>query len=208
MKITKENLSRYNELLQSKSPLEITKWAIGFAKAPVVTTNFGPRSVSILHLVTKVKEDIKAIWCDTGYNTSYTYRHANEVSTKLNLNLFTYVPLQTSSQRDALFGGIPTVEDPQHKVFTNQVKLEPFRRAMKEHQPDVWFTNIRKGQTAFRDSLDILSLSKDGVLKVSPFYNWSDKQLDEYLEKNNLPNETKYFDPTKVLQNRECGLHI
>ena len=79
---------------------------------------------------------------------------------------------------------------------------------MKEHQPDVWFTNIRKGQTAFRNSLDILSLSKDGILKVSPFYNWSDEQLEEYLRKNDLPNETKYFDPTKVLQNRECGLHI
>ena len=28
-----------------------------------------------------------------------------------------------------------------------------------------------------------------------------------YLEENNLPNEFKYFDPTKALENRECGLH-
>ena len=208
MQITKENLSNHNDFLLSKSPLEIVQWAINIAGTPVVTTNFGPHSASILNLVAEVKEDIKVIWCDTGYNTSYTYRYANEISKRLNLNLFTYIPHQTSSQRDALFGGIPPVEDPQHKVFTEQVKLEPFHRAMKEHQPDVWFTNIRKGQTAFRDSLDILSLSKDGILKVSPFYYWSDKQLEEYLEKNDLPNETKYFDPTKVLQNRECGLHI
>jgi phosphoadenosine phosphosulfate reductase len=78
---------------------------------------------------------------------------------------------------------------------------------MDEHRPDVWFTNLRKGQTAFRDSIDILSYSADGVLKVSPFYNWSDEEMDKYLEKNNLGNETKYFDPTKVLGNRECGLH-
>jgi len=208
MQITKENLSNHNDFLRSKSPLEIVQWAIELAERPVITTNFGPHSSSILNLVAGVKEDIKVIWCDTGYNTSYTYRHANEISKRLNLNLFTYIPHQTSSQRDALFGGIPTVEDPQHKVFTEQVKLEPFRRAMKEHQPDVWFTNIRQGQTAFRDSLDILSLSKNGILKVSPFYYWSNEKLEEYLEKNELPNETKYFDPTKVLQNRECGLHI
>jgi len=208
MQITKENLSNHNDFLRSKSPLEIVQWAIELAERPVITTNFGPHSSSILNLVAGVKEDIKVIWCDTGYNTSYTYRHANEISKRLNLNLFTYIPHQTSSQRDALFGGIPTVEDPQHKVFTEQVKLEPFRRAMKEHQPDVWFTNIRKGQTAFRDSLDILSLSKNGILKVSPFYYWSNEKLEEYLEENELPNETKYFDPTKVLQNRECGLHI
>jgi phosphoadenosine phosphosulfate reductase len=85
--------------------------------------------------------------------------------------------------------------------------LEPFKRAMSAHQPDVWFTNLRKGQTAHRDSLDILSLSKDGVLKVSPFYHWDDAKLDTYLRQRNLPNEHKYFDPTKVLENRECGLH-
>lgn len=79
---------------------------------------------------------------------------------------------------------------------------------MEEHKPDVWFTNLRKGQTAFRDSIDIVSKSKDGVLKVSPFYHWSDEELDAYLEEHQLPNEFKYFDPTKVESNRECGLHI
>ena len=33
------------------------------------------------------------------------------------------------------------------------------------------------------------------------------EQLDAYLEERSLPNENKYFDPTKVLENRECGLH-
>ena len=208
MKITKENIATYNKLLRRKSPTEIVKWALRLAERPIVTSNFGPYSASMLNLVAQVKKDIKAIWCDTGYNTSFTYRHAAEITNRLNLNLYTYVPLQTSSQRDVLFGGIPQVNDPKHKIFTEQVKLEPFKRAMAEHQPDVWFTNIRRGQTAFRDTLNILSFSKNGVLKVSPFYYWSDEQLTKYLEENELPNETRYFDPTKVLQNRECGLHI
>ena len=104
--------------------------------------------------------------------------------------------------------GIPTIEDPKHVIFTEQVKLEPFSRAMKEHQPDVWFTNLRKGQTSFRNSIDIVSKSKDGIIKVSPFYHWTDEALDTYLEENGLPNEFTYFDPTKVANNRECGLHI
>jgi phosphoadenosine phosphosulfate reductase len=79
---------------------------------------------------------------------------------------------------------------------------------MAEHQPDVWFTNLRKGQTAFRNSIDVVSQSKDGIVKVSPFYNWSDEELDAYLEERELPNEFTYFDPTKVESNRECGLHI
>jgi phosphoadenosine phosphosulfate reductase len=42
---------------------------------------------------------------------------------------------------------------------------------------------------------------------MSPFYYWSDKDLDEYMKKNNLENEFDYHDPTKVEGNRECGLH-
>ena len=201
-----KELEKINELLSDKSPQEIIEWALLRAEKPLVTTNFRPYEVVILNAVSKVNKDIKVIWCDTGYNTPNTYRHANELIEKLELNINLYVPAQTTSHRDATMG-IPLIDDPKHKTFTEQVKLEPFRRAMKEHQPDVWFTNLRKGQTAFRDSIDIVSQSADGVLKVSPFYNWTDAELDTYLAERNLPNEFKYYDPTKVLESRECGLH-
>lgn len=201
------NLEKINEELKSKSPLEIIKWAVSFAKKPVITTNFRPYEVAILNAVTKVKKDIKVIWCDTGYNTVQTYKHAEEIIEKLDLNIHLYVPKQTVAHRNVVLG-VPSIEDPKHAIFTEQVKLEPFTRAMKEHEPDVWFTNLRKGQTAFRNSIDIVSQSKEGIIKVSPFYNWSDKELDAYLADENLPNEFAYFDPTKVESNRECGLHI
>ncbi|NLP58577.1 phosphoadenosine phosphosulfate reductase family protein [Lutibacter sp. B1] len=200
------NLKQINKELRYKSPEQIIAWAIEIAKNPLVTTNFRPYEVAILYACKQVKKDIKVIWCDTGYNTVNTYAHANELIEGLNLNVFLYVPKQTAAYRDAIMG-IPDIDDPMHKVFTNQVKLEPFNRAMKEHKPDVWFTNLRKGQTAFRDSIDIVSVGKEGLLKVSPFYYWSDVELDEYLNQHNLPNEFVYFDPTKVLENRECGLH-
>jgi len=205
-KIMELNLEQLNADLKGKSSIEIITWAISFAKNPVVTTNFRPYEVAILHGVTQIKKEIKVIWCDTGYNTPNTYKHAEELTEKLKLNIQLYVPKQTSAHRDIVLG-IPQIDDPKHRIFTEQVKLEPFKRAMKEHQPDVWFTNLRKGQTAFRDSIDILSKGTDGILKVSPFYHYSDKELDKYLEENQLPNEFNYFDPTKVLEHRECGLH-
>ena len=200
------NIEQLNIDLKDKSPSEIIAWAIGISKNPLVTTNFRPYEVAILHACSQVDTDMKVVWCDTGYNTPQTYKHANEVIHLLGLNVHLYVPKQTSAYRDAMMG-IPQIEDPNHAIFTEQVKLEPFTRAMAEHKPDVWFTNLRSGQTAFRNSIDIVSLSKDGVLKVSPFYHWSDEELDTYLESHDLPNEFKYFDPTKVLSNRECGLH-
>ena len=200
------NIEQINEDLKDKSPIEIITWALSVAKNPVVTTNFRPYEVAILHACTEVDPELIVIWCDTGYNTPQTYKHANELIHSLGLNVHLYVPQQTTAHRDATMG-IPQIEDPQHKIFTEQVKIEPFTRAMQDHKPDVWFTNLRNGQTAFRDSINVVSLSKEGVLKVSPFYNYTDTQLDAYLEENELPNEFTYFDPTKVLENRECGLH-
>ncbi len=206
MNLTEKEISDLNKSLKDKTPLEITQWAILNAETPVVTTNFRPYEAAILGVCAEALNDIPVIWCDSGYNTPNTYKHAEEVIDLLDLNVQLYVPKQTSAHRDVVMG-IPDIDDPKHKIFTEQVKLEPFKRAMLDFAPDVWFTNLRKGQTALRDSLDILSLGKDGVLKVSPFYYYSDAELDVYLEKNKLPNEFKYFDPTKVLENRECGLH-
>lgn len=206
-KYSEEEILALNARFKEGTPSEIIAWAIQKAENPVVTTNFRPYEAAILQVSVQVDPKIKIVWCDTGYNTPQTYRHAEDLIKKLQLNIHLYTPLQTPAHREVIFGGIPQVEEESHQEFTKQVKLEPFRRAMAELKPDVWFTNLRKGQTSFRDSIDILSYSKDGILKVSPFYHWSDEELDSYLEKHQLPNEFKYFDPTKVLSNRECGLH-
>lgn len=201
------NLTAINNELKGKTPKEIIEWALANSKNPVVTTNFRPYEAAILFATTSVKKDLNVIWCDTGYNTPNTYRHARDLIEMLDLNISVYVPKLSAAYRDVILG-IPEVDTEEHKEFTEQVKLEPFRRAMNEFKPDLWFTNLRKGQTAFRDSIDIVSQGSDGIIKVSPFYHWSDAELNEYLEANKLPNEFKYFDPTKVLSNRECGLHV
>lgn len=200
------DIQKINNTLREKTPTEIISWALAQSEKAVVTTNFRPYEGAILHACTQVKSDIDVIWCDTGYNTPNTYKHAETLIAQLSLNIDLYVPKQTSAHRDIVLG-IPGVNDENHQLFTEQVKLEPFKRAMEFHKPTIWFTNLRKGQTAFRDSIDIISQGKDGVLKVSPFYHWSDEKLDSYLEAHQIPNEFNYFDPTKVLENRECGLH-
>lgn len=206
MKHMKMNLDEINVQLREQSPQQIVEWALKQAKNPVVTTNFRPYEAAILHATSSQLPEISVIWCDTGYNTRNTYIHANEVIKQLNLNVHLYVPKQSTAYRDVVLG-VPEIDTEEHDLFTEQVKLEPFRRAMEEHNPDLWFTNLRKGQTAFRDSIDIVSQDKNGRLKVSPFFYWTDSDLDEYLLSYSLPNEHKYYDPTKVISTRECGLH-
>jgi phosphoadenosine phosphosulfate reductase len=196
-----------NKALEGKSPQEIVAWAISQSENPLVTTNFRPYESVILHMAVQAKPDIKVLWVDSGYNTSATYRFAEKMIQDFNLNVETYIPQQTSARRNVLMKGIPDVDDPLHDEFTRQVKLEPFQRALAQMSPDLWLNAIRKDQTEFRQSLEIVSASKDGIIKVAPLFNWSEADLEAYLAEHNLPNEHDYFDPTKALETRECGLH-
>ena len=202
-----DNIVQINKDFNKKTPKEIMEWAFAKTKNPILTTNFRPYEVAILHLCTKLMPKLKIVWCDSGYNTKATYLYAEKIISELSLNIKLFTPLHTSAFRDAVMGEMPGIDDPRHEDFTEQVKLEPFRRAMAEIQPDLWVTNLRKGQTEFRNGFDIINKTESDLLKISPFYNWTDQDLDTYMEKYKLVNEYDYFDPTKVDEKRECGLH-
>ena len=203
----KFDLAEQNEQLRHKTPDEIIDWALTVTEDRIVTTSFGVYSAVLLSTFAKKDPNIDVVWCDTGYNNYETYEHANKLITDYSLNMNIYVPQKTKAFTDITLG-LPTIDDPKHEEFTELVKLEPFRRALAMHQPKLWFTNIRVRQTEYRSSLDILSYSKEGILKFSPFYYWSDEDLDDYIRVNNLPKNTAYFDPVKALQSRECGIHL
>ena len=201
------NLKHLNNKLRNKTPEEIIDWALMFSNNRIVTTSFGSYSSTLLNAISKIDNNIDVVWCDTRYNTEETYIHALHLIHKLKLNIHIYKPTQNKETTDSLFD-LSENDNNVFSDFKNIVKLEPFRRALHEHQPEIWFTNIRSGQTEHRNSLDILSYSKEGILKVSPFYYYSDKDLDDYLSKYNLPKNDTYFDVTKVLKQKECGIHF
>ncbi|NOY46984.1 MAG: phosphoadenosine phosphosulfate reductase family protein [Chlorobi bacterium] len=206
-KIINLNLEVLNKELKDKTPDEIIDRALSLSENRIVTTSFGVYSSVLLSTFHRMDKNIDVIWCDTGFNTPETYNHAINLINKFQLNVHAYAPLQSRAFIESTLG-LPEVTDPKHQEFTELVKLEPFRRALKEHQPKVWFTNIRVRQTEYRNSKDVLSFSKEGILKVSPFYYWTDNDLDQYMQTHNLPKNESYFDVTKALSNRECGIHF
>ena len=210
--MTAEEISQANESLREQSPLEVIEWAIGRAEGrAIVSTNFRPYEAVILHLATQVQPDIRVLWVDHGYNREATYRHAEELKAKLGLNIQAFVPKLTAAHYDAAHGGMPepTEENEEAiKAFSTVMKLEPFQRGMRELEPTVWLTALRKVQNPNRAELDIVSPDNNfNSLKVSPVFHWSDEQMEAYLAEHDLPNEWDYFDPAKADEKRECGLH-
>jgi len=202
------DLKKTNAELRDASAEEIVQWALGLGKKAISTTSFGRNAAVMLHLVSEIDPSVPTIWVDTGYNLRDTYIVAERLMKDLPLNMHIYSPEMTSERRNAIMGGIPTVDELQrHQEFTDQVKLAPFAKALAEHSPDIWITGIRREETEHRQSLDIVSVDNRGILKVAPIFYWSDDDVEGYMEQYSLPTCKHYFDPTKVLDGRECGLH-
>ncbi len=206
-----EQIAAWNAALRGKSPLEITRWAVaqGGGRA-IVSTNFRPYEAVILHLACQAQADIPVLWADHGFNRPATYRHAEELRRRLNLNVKAYVPRLTPAHYEAVHGPPPGPENEEAlKKFSGIFKLEPFLRGMKELAPTVWLTALRKVQNPHRAGLDIVSHDPNfGALKVSPVFHLTDADMEQYLASHQLPNEWDYYDPAKADEKRECGLHV
>jgi phosphoadenosine phosphosulfate reductase len=210
--MTADQIAQANAELRDQSPQEIVRWAIAQAGSrAIVSTNFRPYEAVLLHLVTQVQPQIPVFWVDHGYNKAATYKHAQEVTQLLHLNLQSFVPRMTAAHYDALHGGAPEPlpeNEERIKAFSTVMKLEPFQRGMKKLAPTVWITALRKVQNPNRAGLGVISEDANfGSLKVSPVFHWTDKDMHAYLTQHDLPIEWDYFDPAKADEKRECGLH-
>jgi len=200
-------LANANKALNAQSPSEVVQFILERAERPIVTTSFGPHAAALLDLVIQQRPDVPVVWVDHGFNTNETYRFARKLIERFNLNMKIYAPVQTPAWITTTLGGVPDVNDAEHAEFTRRVKLEPFSRALTELEPDAWITGIRAEETKLRASLDTLSMDGRGLLKVAPLLRWQEADLERYLREQNLPSEANYFDPTKGIEGRECGLH-
>tara|TARA_R110002073_G_scaffold23319_7_gene79808 strand:- start:274 stop:924 length:651 start_codon:yes stop_codon:yes gene_type:complete len=204
----KLDLDSINDSLRDASAAEIVTWALSLQHRTIATTSMGRNAAVMLHLVSEIDKSVPTIWVDTGYNLRDTYVVAERLIRDLDLNIHVFSPEMTSERRNAIMGGIPTVdEEERHQEFTRQVKLEPFARALEQFQPEIWLTGIRREETELRKSLDVVSVDGRGIVKVAPLFHWSEDDVEDYMARYSLPTCKHYFDPTKVHDGRECGLH-
>lgn len=202
-------LAVMNRDLADRSAQEIVRWALGTGLRPFLSTSFGPQAAVMLDVVSSVDPSVPVVWVDTGYNLRDTYEVADKLMRRLPLNMQVYTPRMSAERWNALYGGIPQLDEPElHEQFTRNIKIEPFERALSELQPQLWLTGIRQAETAFRQGLDIVTWDGlRGMLRVAPIFRWSEQDLREYVRSRELPSCRHYFDPTKVDDGRECGLH-
>lgn len=191
--------SYYANLASTQETIRI---AIANNCNPVLSTKFTEDSAVLLHLVSRVLPKIPVIWVDTGYNTRATINYSKDICAELDLNLHVYRPHNHTITIP------PALDSQEHSDFVRQVKLEPFKRAFSDLNPDAWISSIRRYQSEHRSTLPVFDRVKGGLVKISPLLEWSPENVKRYREENELPMGPPCFDPTKGEPFRECGLHL
>lgn len=177
-----------NEQTNNLDAVQLIQWAAGtFGDGLVMSTSFGIQSAVMLHLVTQVVPHIPIIWVDTGYLPVETYRFANELTIRLNLNLHVYQAPMSPARMEALYGRLWEMGTLDALDQYDQIrKVEPMNRALETLNATAWLAGLRRNQTNHRQTLRPIE-SQAGRYKIHPILNWHSRDTYQYLTAFDLP---------------------
>ena len=227
---TAEELEQVNARLAEATAEARVAYALDQWKPNIVlSTSFGAQSAVLLHMVSRQWPEIPVVLLDTQYLFPETYKFADELTERLGLNLRVYGSPVSREWQEARYGKLwEQGADGIHR-FNAMNKTEPMARALKELNAEAWITGLRRSQSSTRAGLQTLALQA-GLVKVHPIYDWSNKDVHQYLTQNDLPyhplweqgyvsigdvqtsrplgegmseEDTRFFG-----LGRECGLHV
>ncbi|NEQ49688.1 MAG: phosphoadenylyl-sulfate reductase [Leptolyngbya sp. SIO3F4] len=182
------DLEALNKTLGNMDATELVTWgAETFGNRLVMSTSFGIQSAVMLHLVTQVLPNIPVIWVDTGYLPAETYRFADELTQRLNLNLKVYQSPISPARMEALHGRLwdqDNVEALNHYDYIR--KVEPMQRALKDLKAEAWLAGLRANQTSHRQTLGRIAQQND-IYKLHPILSWHSRDVYKYLTAHDLP---------------------
>ncbi len=173
--------------LSGSTPLERVDWAYRqFGGSLVLSTSFGAQAAVMLHLATRVAPSIPVVFIDTGYLFPETYRFADELTTRLKLNLKVYRAVESPAWLEARSGKLWEQGAEGLARYNQIMKVEPMQRALAELGARAWLAGLRRVQSSSREHLPVVS-SQDGRTKVLPIVEWTDRDVYRYLTENGLP---------------------
>ncbi|MEB3313078.1 MAG: phosphoadenylyl-sulfate reductase [Cyanobacteriota bacterium] len=182
------DLATVNRQWEEGDALSFVTWGWEtFGAGLVLSTSFGIQSAVMLHLVTQVVPQIPVIWVDTGYLPAETYRFAEDLSQRLQLNLQVYQSPLSPARLEALYGRLWEQAEVAALNRYDQIrKVEPMQRALRELGATAWLTGLRADQTDHRRSLQRVGL-QDGYYKLLPILKWNSREIYQYLVAHDLP---------------------
>ncbi len=225
-----EDLADANaRLAASDAPTRVAYALERYAPNIVLSSSFGAQSAVLLHMITRQWPDVPVVLLDTQHLFPETYRFVDELTARLGLNLKVYQAHESRAWQEARYGQEWEQGADGIHAFNARNKVEPMRRALDELGARAWITGVRRSQSSTRVGLEPLAV-QDGRVKVQPIFDWSNKDVHQYLTRHDLPYHPLWFEGYVSIGDvetsrslgdgmteeetrffglgRECGLHV
>ena len=204
-------------------------WALSTLSGPhVLSSSFGAQSAVLLHMATRIHTDIPVLLVDTGYLFDETYRFVDELQNRLDLNLQIIRPELSPQWLEIRHGQLWEQGREGIERYNRLMKVQPMNAALARLGARTWIAGLRRSQSESRRHIDPLML-QDGRWKLHPLFDWSNRDLHQYLLRHQLPYHPLWNDgyvsigdrhSTRPIHEvareedtrfagliRECGLH-
>ena len=198
----------------------------------VFSTSFGQEDQVITALIAKNDLPITIFTLDTGRLFQETYDVFHKTLKKYKKEIKVYFPEASAVEKLLETKGpnsfYDSVENRKECCFIR--KVVPLTKALKGNS--VWITGLRAEQSENRNDLALFEYDeKFDIIKFNPLLKWTLKEVEAYLEKNNVPQNalhkqgfvsigcapcTRAITPDEDIRagrwwwessHKECGLH-
>ncbi|MFI0486074.1 phosphoadenylyl-sulfate reductase [Actinomadura sp. 9N215] len=176
--------------LDGAPTLEVIRWAVAtFGDRICLTSSMS--DAALIHLVSKVKPGIDVLFVDTGYHFAETVGTRDAVEAVYPVNVINVTPSRTVEEQEAALG--PRLFGRNPDLCCHLRKVEPLGRALEGYM--AWFSGIRRDETASRRERRVVEWDrKRGMVKVNPILDWTQKEMDDYIEDNGVLVNPLHYD--------------
>ena len=205
---------------------------LGF-KNIAFSTSLGQEDQVLTDVIFKNNHPIKVFTLDTGRLFEQTYDVLDKTQKKYNKSISSFAPnnneLETLLDSKGPYSFYDSIEN--RKECCSIRKINPLQKALKG--VGLWITGLRASQSNSRSTLSFFSYDDAfGLPKFNPLVNWTLEEVENYLEQNNVPQNslhkkgfvsigcepcTRAVKPGEDIRSgrwwweeskKECGLHL
>ena len=228
------SIEKLNQQFASLSLEKIfeTLSTLGF-KNIAFSTSLGQEDQVLTDVIFKNNHPIKVFTLDTGRLFEQTYDVLDKTQKKYKKSISSFAPdnneLETLLDSKGPYSFYDSIEN--RKECCSIRKINPLQKALKG--VGLWITGLRASQSNSRSTLSFFSYDDAfGLPKFNPLVNWTLEEVENYLEQNNVPQNslhkkgfvsigcepcTRAVKPGEDIRSgrwwweeskKECGLHL
>jgi phosphoadenosine phosphosulfate reductase len=154
----------------------------------VFSTSFGQEDQVITALIASNKLPISIFTLDTGRLFQETYDVFHKTLKKYKKEIKVFFPEAASVEKLLKTKGpnsfYDSVENRKECCFIR--KVAPLTKALKGNE--IWITGLRAEQSENRNDLVLFEFDAHfNIIKFNPLLKWTLKEVEDYLDKNNVP---------------------